>query len=116
MKIELASCGLVTEVEKPVVIRYHGCEIGRHRLDMVVEDAVILELKVVEQLGKSHYAQVRSYLKATDFRLALLVSFASERADFRRIEPPAIVSSHISTIPEVSANANNLPIPHIAVT
>ena len=37
----------------------------RHRLDLLVEGKVILELKAVDALAKAHYAQVRSYLKAT---------------------------------------------------
>ena len=53
---------------------------------MLVEKKVIIELKAVEALGKSHYAQVRSYLKASGLRTAILVNFSSELADFRRIE------------------------------
>ena len=62
-------------------------EVGRHRLDILAEDRVVVELKTVESLSKAHYAQVRSYLKATDLELGLLVNFAGEKADFRRVEP-----------------------------
>lgn len=84
--IELRKRGLQVEAEKEIVIFYDGQEIGRHRLDLVVNASIILELKTVEELGQAHYAQVRSYLKATDIELALLVNFAKEKADFRRIE------------------------------
>jgi GxxExxY protein len=47
---------------------------------------VIVEMKTVEYISKAHYAQVRSYLKATKVGTALLVNFALDRADFRRIE------------------------------
>jgi GxxExxY protein len=67
------------------VIYHDGHEAG-HRLDLLVEQQVILELKTVEALSKAHYAQVRSYLEATRLELALLINFAGERADFRRIE------------------------------
>ena len=63
--IELRSANLAVEVEKEVLIFYRGQEVGRHRLDLVVENSVIRELKTVEDLSKAHYAQVRSYLKAT---------------------------------------------------
>ncbi len=47
---------------------------------------MIIELKTVEELSKAHYAQVRSYLKATGLNVCILVNFAKEKADFRRIE------------------------------
>ena len=75
----------MTETEKEVVIYYEGEEIGRHRLDVVVESKVLIELKTVEELSKAHYAQVRSYLKATSIKVVILVNFAKEKADFRRI-------------------------------
>jgi len=84
--IEIRKSGLAAETEKEVVILYENQEVGRHRLDVVVEAQVIVELKTVEDLSKAHYAQVRSYLKATSLSTAILVNFAKEKADFRRIE------------------------------
>ena len=86
--LELRKQGLATEVEKKVMIYYDGQPIGGHRLDLVVEGQVVVELKAVDVMSKAHYTQVRSYLKAARLRLALLVNFAGERADFRRIESP----------------------------
>lgn len=84
--IEMTKRNLGAQNEKEVIIYYDGEEVGRHRLDILVEGKVIVELKTVEELSKAHYAQVRSYLKATDLAVALLVNFAKEKADFRRIE------------------------------
>ena len=84
--IELRKQGLTAKVEHEVKVYYDGHKVGRHKLDVLVEGQVILELKTVEGLSKAHYAQVRSYLKATGLRLALLVNFAEERANFRRVE------------------------------
>ena len=84
--IELAKQGLATNTEMEVPIFYEGLEVGKHRLDIVVEDRLILELKAIEALGKTQYAQVRSYLKATGLNIALLVNFSDHRADYRRIE------------------------------
>jgi GxxExxY protein len=83
---ELRKRGLRVETEKKVLIYYEGEEVGWHRLDILVEGRVIVELKTVEALGVIHYAQVRSYLRATNLPIALLVNFATEKADFRRIE------------------------------
>jgi GxxExxY protein len=84
--IELGAQGLATEVEKEVIIYYGRREVGRHRLDLLIEGKVILELKAVEALSKAHYAQMRSYLKATRLEVGLLINFADHRADIRRIE------------------------------
>lgn len=86
LMIELTRQGVATQTEKEFVVYYRGVEVGRHRLDLLVEKAVIVELKAVECLGKAHYAQVRSYLKASRLQTALLVNFAGELADFRRIQ------------------------------
>ena len=88
MIIELRKRGLATEVEKEIVVCYDEQEVGRHRLDLLVEGQIILELKTVEALSKAHYAQVRSYLKAAKLRLAFLINFSDSLADFRRIEAP----------------------------
>ena len=60
--VELKRAGLFVEEEKEVFIYYRGQEVGRHKLDLVVENQLVVELKTVEDLSKAHYAQVRSYL------------------------------------------------------
>lgn len=84
--LELRKRGLNVELEKEINVLYDGQIVGRHRLDLVVDQEVIVEVKTVERLGKAHYAQVRSYLKATGLKTAILVNFAAEKADFRRID------------------------------
>jgi GxxExxY protein len=86
LRIELAKRRLAAESEKRVVIHYDGHEVGGHRIDLIVENSVILEVKTVDRLVKAHYAQVRSYLKASGLQTGLLVNFAGPRADYRRIE------------------------------
>jgi GxxExxY protein len=86
--LELQHRGLRVKTEKRVKIFYEGEEIGEHRLDVLVNGSIIVELKTVEALSKAHYAQLRSYLKATGLQVGILVNFASERADYRRVERP----------------------------
>jgi GxxExxY protein len=83
--LELRKRGLKVGTEVEVEIAYDGVVVGQHRLDLLVEDIVIVELKTVEALSRAHYAQVRSYLKATGKPVALLVNFSGDRADYRRI-------------------------------
>jgi GxxExxY protein len=67
----------------PVFYREHL--IGEHRLDLVVEAKVILELKAISELEKIHFAIVRSYLKASGLDDALLLNFASTRLTVKRV-------------------------------
>ncbi len=84
--LELAGRGLNVENERQIVIHYEDKPVGRHVLDVVVNGAVVLELKAVEELCPAHYAQLRSYLKASKIKTGLLVNFGGEKADFRRVE------------------------------
>ena len=83
--IEFRKCELDVKIEKEITIYYEGQEVGIHRLDLIVENKVILELKTVECLSKAHYAQLRAYLKATGLKTGLLINFSSDKADIRRL-------------------------------
>lgn len=67
------------ERQKEVVLKYKGKNIGNHRLDLLVEDKVIVELKATDAINKIYEAQLLTYLKATNKRIGLLVNFNVER-------------------------------------
>jgi GxxExxY protein len=75
MCIELELAGLAHERQKVVPVVYKGHLIGEHRLDLLVEDAVIVELKSVERFDPLFQAQVMSYLKLTGKPVGLLINF-----------------------------------------
>ena len=58
-----------------VDVKYRGCRVGQHRIDLLVDDKVVVELKSVEALASAHKAQLRSTLKAADKRIGLLLNF-----------------------------------------
>src|SRR5256886_10961105 len=66
LAIELAAAGIAFERQKLLPIFYREHLIGEHRLDMVVEGQVILELKAISALEDVHFAILRSYLKASN--------------------------------------------------
>jgi len=73
---ELESCGLKVARQVPVKISYKGiCFDEGFRIDVLVEDKVILELKSVESTSKAHKKQVLTYLKLTGLKLGLLLNF-----------------------------------------
>jgi GxxExxY protein len=61
--------------QKEVSLRYKGADIGKHRIDYLVEDEIIVELKAVESLHRIYEAQVLTYLRAMDKRVGLLINF-----------------------------------------
>ena len=86
LAIELGNQEILFEREKEVRVYYEREQVGLHRLDFLIAGEVVLEVKAVESLGGAHYAQVRSYVKAAGVSRGLLANFATEKADFRRIE------------------------------
>lgn len=61
--------------QAPVNVAYRGELVGEGRIDILVDNCLIVELKTVEQFAPIHTAQVLSYLKATGLRLGLLLNF-----------------------------------------
>ncbi len=76
LMFELVSRGLKVEQQKalPVVYRDVKLDCG-YRLDLVVENAVVIELKATEQILPVHSAQLLSYLKLTGLKAGLLINF-----------------------------------------
>jgi GxxExxY protein len=73
--VEFECLGVSHDVERVVPIVFRGVTVCHHRLDLVVEDQVILELKAVERLAPVHLAQALSYLRVTRMPVALLINF-----------------------------------------
>ena len=75
LSIELRSTGVKFEAQKPFLLNYKQQHIGEGRLDFLVGDRLVVEIKAVESLQPIHKAQVISYLKATRSRIGLLINF-----------------------------------------
>jgi GxxExxY protein len=71
--------GINYEKQKEINLKFKGKEIGRHRIDFLVENEVVLELKAVESMHKISDAQILTYLKAMSKRVGLLINFNVER-------------------------------------
>ena len=73
--IELRVRGIPFEVEKTVIVTYRGQAVSVHRMDLIVDSVVVVELKAVEALGAVHQAQIMSYMRAAGLRAGLLMNF-----------------------------------------
>ena len=82
--IELRNRGLEVESQFPIKVTYKGVEVGDYYADIVVEGQVVLEIKAVDCLQKVHEAQLLNYLKATGFKIGLLVNFTHPKAEIKR--------------------------------
>lgn len=84
MLVELRKYGLSYETEKPINVYYDGVLVGDFRTDIVVEKALILELKAVQSLHVAHEVQLVNYLTATGVNDGLLINFGSDEIQFKR--------------------------------
>ena len=76
LEIEFNKLGIPYEREKALEIVYDGVVLNKKYVaDFVCYDKIILELKAVKELDDSHRSQVFNYLKATGFKLGLLINF-----------------------------------------
>ena len=82
--VELEHRGLKAKSQVPISVSYKGHLVGDYLADIVVEESVIVELKAVESLQKVHIAQILNYLKATGYKLGILVNFTYPRAQIKR--------------------------------
>lgn len=71
--------------QETVTVTYKGRVIATHRLDLVVDDKILLELKAVSALTDVFKQQVLSYLKAASLRLGILINFGTPRVEYTRI-------------------------------
>jgi len=77
LKIEFRKRGIKAEFQKQVHVFYDGELVGDHKLDILVNGELVVELKAIKALEDIHFAQVRSYLRATQIKHGLLINFAA---------------------------------------
>ena len=82
---EFKTYNLKLETQKAIKITYKGQDVGTYIADIIVEDKVIVELKVVDFLATIHKAQVLNYLKASGYEVALILNFAKPKLEYKRI-------------------------------
>lgn len=83
--LELEASKLTFERQKSVEVRYRDKVIGIHRLDLLVESRVIVELKAIKGFEPIHFSVVRSYLKAIELETGLLINFHAVPLAIKRV-------------------------------
>lgn len=86
---EFVDVGLAAAGEVPFQVHYKGDSVGSYFADIVVEERIVVELKVCETLGQPHLRQVVNYLQVSGLPAGLLFNFGGPSLAFRRVLPPA---------------------------
>lgn len=84
LALELDAAGVEFAREQRVPVYYKERQIDTRRVDFVVEDCIV-EIKARHELLAEDYVQTLSYLKASRYRLGLLINFGSAKAEFKRL-------------------------------
>lgn len=71
--------------EKPIDVKYKGKEIGVYKPDFIIDDKVILEVKVAPAITKAMRDQVYYYVKGTKYKLVLLANFGTSKVGIKRL-------------------------------
>lgn len=82
---ELRKRGHTASQQAAISVMYDGVVAGEYYADLVIDDAVVVELKAVESLAREHEAQLVNYLKASYFEVGLLLNFGPRPEIRRRI-------------------------------
>lgn len=72
------------EQQVPIKVYFEEQVVGDFIADILVEDAIILELKAIDQLAGTHRSQTINYLKATGLRVAYLINFGKKSLEYER--------------------------------
>jgi len=85
LAVEFALRGIAFVRQKPILLFYRDHQIGEHRLDFLVDEKIVVELKAIDALENVHFAIVRSYLKASGLADALILNFSSMPLTVKRV-------------------------------
>ncbi len=85
LQLEMKKQGLNFSREVEIPIFYDHVNVGTRRVDFLVEEKILVEMKAVTQLEKVHLAQALNYLEAFKLQVGLLLNFGSTRLEFKRL-------------------------------
>jgi len=85
LAIEMEKQGLSFSREMQMLIYYEGVEVGMRKVDFLVADTIMVELKATSKLEDNHLAQALNYLEAYKLEIGLLINFGSKSLEFKRL-------------------------------
>ncbi len=85
VQVELIRSGLNAELEKPIPVHYKGVTVGEYFADLLVDEKVLVEIKVASEYQRADEAQILNELKATGIKVGLLLNFGRTKLQFKRL-------------------------------
>lgn len=85
MQVELELRGLNTEIEKDIQVQYKKQIVGNYRADILVNNCVLVELKVAPMIDIRDEAQLLNTLKAMGIKVGLLLNFGKDKVEYKRL-------------------------------
>jgi GxxExxY protein len=85
LQVELLRRGFRVDLEKRLTVRYKDTVVGDYDADLIVNDCVIIEIKVSPQYDKRDEAQLLNELKATGIKVGLLINFGGAKVEYKRL-------------------------------
>ena len=85
LQIEFQKIGIKSVRESEVDIQYSGIGVGKKKLDFVIENKIVVELKKADEINNVHVAQVASYLQALGLKLGLILNFGLSKLQIKRV-------------------------------
>ena len=85
LQVELSRRGFSAELEKRTTVRYKEAIVGEYDGDMIVNDAVLIEVKIAPQYDKRDEAQLLNVLKATGLKIGILLHFGRYKVEYKRL-------------------------------
>jgi GxxExxY protein len=83
--IELSERGIPFERQKAINITYHNHPIGEHRLDLLIDGKLVVELKAIKEVEGIHFSIVRSYVKAAKATSGIILNFSTMPLTIKRV-------------------------------
>lgn len=85
LQAELVSRGLRVEIEHPIKVVYKGVVVGDYYADLLIQELVVVELKIAPSYNRQDEPQLLNELKATNIKVGLLINFGRAKVEFKRL-------------------------------
>ena len=86
LQVALLQKDISVERQISLQVNFRGVTVGDFTADMIIEEKVLLELKVTDVLTNQHFAQLLNYLKAIGIRVGIAINFGTPKIQFRRFD------------------------------
>jgi GxxExxY protein len=85
LQVELLRRGFKAELERRITVRYKDAIVGEYDADLIVDDSVLVEIKIAPQYDKRDEAQLLNMLKATGIKIGVLANFGRYKVEYKRL-------------------------------